>query len=138
VVEITESALVNEAEAAQKVVRALVDRGIRFVIDDFGTGYASMSYLQSFPCQEIKIDRSFVSSMTRDESSLEIVRAGISLAHRLGKTVTAEGVETAEQLALLVALSCDRAQGFLFGAPLPSLDAALLATLPRPVTSPAG
>jgi diguanylate cyclase (GGDEF)-like protein len=131
VVEITESALVNETDEAKKVVGALIDRGVRFAIDDFGTGYASMSYLQSFPAQEIKIDRSFVTAMTRERSSLEIVRAGISLAHRLGKSVTAEGVETAEQLAELEAMGCDRAQGFLFGAPLRCLDAERLAGLPR-------
>jgi diguanylate cyclase (GGDEF)-like protein len=114
-VEITEGALVDEPAAAMAVVRSLQEKGVRFHIDDFGTGYASMTYLQRFPCHAIKLDRSFVSTMAEEPSSLAIVRAGIALAHQLGKGVIAEGVETGAQLELLRELGCDYAQGFVFG-----------------------
>jgi len=119
VVEITESALVDEPKAALAIVRALREHGVRFHIDDFGTGFASMTYLQRFPCEAIKLDKSFVSTMLEDGSSFEIVRAAIALAHQLGKEVIAEGVERPEQLAALRELRCDLGQGYLFGRPAP-------------------
>jgi diguanylate cyclase (GGDEF)-like protein len=116
IVEITESALISEPEAALHTVAALRQLGVRFHIDDFGTGYGSLTYLQRFPCEAIKLDRSFVAALAEDRTSLEIVRAGIALAHRLGKQVIAEGVETVEQLERLRALGCEYAQGRLFPA----------------------
>ncbi len=117
--EITEGLLIENFSRAASMLRALKALGVRIALDDFGTGYSSLSYLQSFPLDRIKIDRTFVGNLGRTEGSLAIVRGVIGLAHGLSLPVLAEGVETADQLAILARESCDDVQGFLIGHPLP-------------------
>ena len=92
---------------------------MKLVLDDFGTGYSSLSYLKHLPLDTIKIDRSFVNGLTDDDANRPIVQAVIALAHGLGLDVVAEGIETAEQLAALRDLGCDRGQGYYYAKPLP-------------------
>ncbi len=120
--EITESAVMDDPTRAQAVLDRLAQRGYELSIDDFGTGYSSLAYLKRLPVSELKIDKSFVMAMQTDESDAKIVRSTIDLAHGLGLTVVAEGVENAQILAALAGLRCDVAQGFHFAKPLP-LDA---------------
>jgi diguanylate cyclase (GGDEF)-like protein len=120
--EITESALMEDAASALGVLRALKEIGVLLAIDDFGTGYSSLSYLQRFPLDFLKVDRSFVEALGVNSEGEEIVCAVINLAHALGLKVVAEGVETAEQLEILRSLRCDLAQGFLFSRPLPATE----------------
>ena len=120
--EITESVLVDDASAAGRTLRALAALGVTLAIDDFGTGYSSLSYLRRFPIKTRKIDRSFVAEMKSSQDAYAIVRSIVSLAHNLGMTVVAEGVESVGQLALLAELGCARLQGFLFSRPLPMSD----------------
>ena len=117
--EITESVVMDQSEAAIERLRGLRALGVKLVLDDFGTGYSSLSYLRRLPLDTIKIDRSFVSGLGMDEADLPIVQAVISLAHGLGMDVVAEGIETAEQLERLKELACDRGQGYFFARPLP-------------------
>jgi diguanylate cyclase (GGDEF)-like protein len=118
--EITESALIENHEVASQILQQLRDRQIRLSIDDFGTGYSSLSYLHRFPANSLKIDRSFIRGITEDTKNLEIVRTIITLAQQLGMNVTAEGIETPEQLACLQQLECELGQGYFFHKPLPS------------------
>ncbi len=118
--EVTETAIMERAEPVSATFNGLVDLGVKLHIDDFGTGYSSLSYLQRFPFEALKIDRSFVSTMSTRDKSLVIVRAMVLLAHQLGMGAIAEGVETEQQLAQLKALGCDLAQGYLFSRPLDS------------------
>ncbi len=118
--EITESAVMADAEPAVRTLQALKELGVGLAIDDFGTGYSSLSYLRRFPVDTLKIDRSFVHALGKDKHATVIVSAVVVLAHTLGLAVTAEGVETAEQLARLCAVGCDRAQGFYFSPPVPA------------------
>jgi diguanylate cyclase (GGDEF)-like protein/PAS domain S-box-containing protein len=120
--EITESALMEDASSALGVLRALKELGVLLAIDDFGTGYSSLSYLQRFPLDILKVDRSFVEALGITTEGEEIVSAVINLAHALGLKVVAEGVETTQQLRILRSLQCDLAQGFLFSKPLPATD----------------
>jgi diguanylate cyclase (GGDEF)-like protein/PAS domain S-box-containing protein len=124
--EITESVVMENAEAAAAALMKLKTLGVQLSVDDFGTGYSSLSYLHSFPINSLKIDRSFIGKMNVDNTSLEIVRTVVALAYNLGMNVTAEGIETAEQLAQLRALQCQYGQGFLFSKPLDSEAAAKL------------
>ncbi len=117
--EITETALVGDAEVAARVLEALSSQGFTLAIDDFGTGYSSLSYLKRMPVDEIKIDRSFVAGMVQDEHSRVIVRSTIDMAHSLGLRVIAEGVEDARTAELLRELGCDAIQGFYISPPLP-------------------
>ena len=119
-VELTESVLMADPERANQVLQQLHAMGIRIAIDDFGTGYSSLSYLKRFPAQTVKIDRSFISGLPSDGDDVAITQAVIAMAHSLGLHVVAEGVETAEQLALLSKLGCDEAQGYLLGRPMPA------------------
>jgi len=105
------------------VLNELRRLSIHLDIDDFGTGYSSLSYLQHLPVDTLKIDRSFVKTMDQEGGRTEIVRAIIGLAHSLGMTVVAEGVETRRQLEALVALRCNGAQGYYFAKPLPAEEA---------------
>jgi len=122
--EITESALMNDAASALRVLRALKDLGVTLAIDDFGTGYSSLSHLQRFPLDILKIDKSFVDELGVDRGGAEIVEAVIKLAHALGLQVIAEGVETERQLDALLGLDCDFAQGYLFSRPVPAHELA--------------
>jgi EAL domain-containing protein (putative c-di-GMP-specific phosphodiesterase class I) len=95
---------------------------VRLAIDDFGTGYSSLSYLTRFPVDTLKVDRSFVAGVGQDQRTLSVVRGVTALAHALGMDVTAEGIETAEQLSRVRAVRCDWGQGFYFFKPLPAAD----------------
>lgn len=123
--EITESVLIDNSEAARAVLNNLRDLRIRLSLDDFGTGYSSLSYLHQFPFDTIKIDRTFIQPMDRNTSRLEIVRAIVALARALGKTVVAEGLETFEQVERLTGLGCDFGQGYYFARPLDAAAAEL-------------
>lgn len=130
--EITESILMDNATAATKMLWQLRARNIQLCLDDFGTGYSSLSYLHRFPVNTLKIDRSFVSRMSRNDENLEIVRVIVTLAHTLKMDVIAEGVETQEQLTLLKLLGCEQGQGYFFSKPLDSKAAeALIAQAPQ-------
>ncbi len=117
-VEITETVLVDDAEQALATLDALRALGVQVQIDDFGTGYSSLSYLQRFPVDTLKIDRSFIRRISAGDDSVEIVRSIVNLAHGLGLTVIAEGVETQEQLNFIKALACELGQGYLISKPL--------------------
>jgi diguanylate cyclase (GGDEF)-like protein len=114
--EITESALMDDSEETLALLERLHAFGVKIAMDDFGTGYSSLAYLRKFPFDKIKIDRSFVSGVTNDESGLAIIRAVCGLGRSLGLATTAEGVETKDQLELVRHEGCTEAQGFLFGA----------------------
>ena len=117
--EITETAVMNDAEHALGQLRELADAGIRLAIDDFGTGYSSLSYLQRLPVQVVKIDRSFMSDLDTDLRQLSLVTMMISMAKHLGHRVVAEGVETQGVLDQLRSTECDEVQGYFFARPLP-------------------
>ncbi len=117
-VELTETAVMSDAEESIQILEAISRMGVLVSVDDFGTGYSSMSYLRRFPIDKLKIDRCFVDQMTRRPEDASIVQAIISLAHSLHLKVIAEGVETPEQLALLAKLGCDQYQGFHFSPAL--------------------
>jgi diguanylate cyclase (GGDEF)-like protein len=117
-IELTESAVMSDAEESIRILEAISRMGVLVSVDDFGTGYSSMSYLRRFPIDKLKIDRCFVEEMTRRPQDASIVGAIISLAHSLHLKVIAEGVETPEQLALLAELGCDQYQGFHFSPAL--------------------
>lgn len=119
VLEITESAVMDNAESSVATLLELKDLGVLVAIDDFGTGYSSLSYLRRFPVDVIKIDRSFVDGLGLDSDDTAIVRAVIGLAHALRLEVVAEGVETDTQRMRLQALGCGMGQGFFFSKPLP-------------------
>jgi EAL domain-containing protein (putative c-di-GMP-specific phosphodiesterase class I) len=104
------------------MLRSLCDAGMRIAIDDFGTGYSSLSYLTRFPPGSLKIDRSFVKNMFDDPGHATIVRIVIEMAHTLGFSVVAEGVETEQQADLLRLLRCELAQGYLFARPMPAAE----------------
>jgi diguanylate cyclase (GGDEF)-like protein len=116
--EITESALMEDPDHAADVIGALSSEGIRIAIDDFGTGYSSLAYLNQLPVHQLKIDKTFVGSMTSSASAEIIVRSTVELAHNLGLEVVAEGVESEEILARLAELRCDFAQGYHIGRPM--------------------
>ncbi len=117
--EITESAIMDDPARAEATLIALKRRGFKLSIDDFGTGYSSLAYLKRLPVDELKIDKSFVMGMERDADDAKIVRSTIDLAHNLGLSVVAEGVENAAVYALLAGLDCDEGQGYHMGRPQP-------------------
>jgi diguanylate cyclase (GGDEF)-like protein/PAS domain S-box-containing protein len=117
--EVTEGVLMADSRRALTVLGALKAIGVKLAIDDFGTGYSSLSYLRNFPFDVIKIDRSFVRDLDAVDSSRPIVQAVLALGRAIGLSVTAEGVETEEQLSLLVEDGCDEVQGFLLAMPSP-------------------
>jgi diguanylate cyclase (GGDEF)-like protein len=116
--EITESMVVQDAARLVGLLHRLRETGVRIAIDDFGTGYSNLRYLQSFPAQYLKIDRSFITDILRSAEDAAIVRSIITLGHSLGMLVVGEGVETQGQMDLLRALGCDEVQGFLLGRPI--------------------
>jgi diguanylate cyclase (GGDEF)-like protein len=126
VLEITETALVRAGTVAAHTLRDLESHGIRIALDDFGTGFSSLGWLKEHPLDAIKIDRSFVSGLAGDARDQAIVASLISLAKALGCSVTAEGVETEEQLIALRLLECERVQGFLLARPQPAEELVVL------------
>src|SRR6185312_3996787 len=126
--ELTETAVMQDAGHSAAILRSLSDLGVRISVDDFGTGYSSLSYLQRFPLNKVKIDRSFVREIARSHGDSEIVRAIVSLAHSLQLAVIAEGVETEEQLDFLNRIGCDQYQGYFCSPPMPPAELATLVT----------
>jgi diguanylate cyclase (GGDEF)-like protein/PAS domain S-box-containing protein len=120
--EITESALVSDVESARETLERLHQLGVSVSIDDFGTGYSSLTYLQRLPVQGLKIDKSFVDELGAAHGDSAIIHAVTQLAHSMGLSVTAEGVERVDQLVRLRELGCDYAQGHLVGGPQPMAD----------------
>jgi EAL domain-containing protein (putative c-di-GMP-specific phosphodiesterase class I) len=118
--EFTETALLLEDEAIGDAIHRLRDLGVGLALDDFGTGYSSLAHLRQYPIQRLKMDRSFVRGITGDRGDAAVARAIIGLARELRLAVVAEGVETAEQLALLGSFGCEEAQGFHLGRPMPA------------------
>ncbi|MGA0058654.1 MAG: putative bifunctional diguanylate cyclase/phosphodiesterase [Planctomycetota bacterium] len=121
-IEMTETSILSDEGATLRNLDELVEAGVSVVLDDFGTGYASLSCLAGFPFRGLKIDRSFVSRLTEPQRDVVMVRAMVQMARGLGLEVTAEGVESEAQLAVLRSLACHHAQGWLFGAAMPSTD----------------
>jgi EAL domain-containing protein (putative c-di-GMP-specific phosphodiesterase class I) len=117
--EITESVAMEAGLGTIQVLQALRGLGVQLAIDDFGTGYSSLAYLKRFPVDTLKIDRAFVDGLGYDEQDTAIVRSVLALARTLGLSVTAEGIEAAEQLAQLRGLACDEGQGYYFARPQP-------------------
>ena len=134
-VEITESALVRHDREALHVLHALHALGVRVSMDDFGTGYSSLSQLRSFPFDKLKIDRSFVRDLAGSDEAAAVVRAIAALGASLGMTTTAEGVETAEQAAMIRADGCTDMQGFLVSRPVPAGDVAALIERLNPIAN---
>lgn len=120
--ELTESAIFEEPESAIKNISRFAEMGVRVSIDDYGTGMSSLSYIKKFPVHELKIDKMFVTKLTKTHRDPLLVRSTIELAHALDFEVVAEGVEDRETLALLKIMGCDIAQGYLFGAPMCASD----------------
>jgi EAL domain-containing protein (putative c-di-GMP-specific phosphodiesterase class I) len=135
--ELTESALLEDADAVGVALRELKQLGVRLSVDDFGTGYSSLLYLRTYPIDSLKIDRSFVGGMEDSEADAAIVEGVIRLAHALGLAAVAEGVETHRQLERLGALGCDLGQGFLWARAMPSEVLATWLEEPSSVTPPA-
>ncbi|MBI5926728.1 MAG: EAL domain-containing protein [Aquabacterium sp.] len=119
VLEITESAIMDDPQRALQTLNRLHAMGLKLSIDDFGTGYSSLAYLKRLPVDELKIDKSFVMNMESDLQDAKIVRSTVDLAHNLGLSVVAEGVESAKSWKLLASLSCDEVQGFFIAKPMP-------------------
>ena len=130
--EVTESVLLPASGNALAQLNALKSLGCHIAMDDFGTGYSSLTQLRSFPFDRLKIDRSFVRDLPESAQSLAIMRSVIGLGRSLGIAVTAEGVETPEQMALLIAEGCHSAQGYLIGKPAEAkAQAALIHASPQ-------
>ena len=134
--EVTESALVEDVEAATRQLQQLTELGIGISIDDFGTGWASLTYLRQFPIHLLKIDRSFVTGIDHDPSSAAIARSVISLAGELDLFVVAEGIETEAEAKHLRRLGCRLGQGYLYGHPVPASEIDLSRFAPMPQASP--
>lgn len=120
--EITENMLMDDVEGAVETLHKLKALGVYLAIDDFGTGYSSLSYLKRFPIDKLKVDRSFITNVTTDPSDASVTQAIIAMAHSLGLTVTAEGVEEDSQLAFLRQNNCQEVQGYYFSKPLTEKD----------------
>jgi EAL domain-containing protein (putative c-di-GMP-specific phosphodiesterase class I) len=118
--ELTETVAMQDAETTAITLRLFRKLGLRLAIDDFGTGYSSLAYLRQFPVDTLKVDRSFVAGIGRDDQETAIVRSVVALAHSLGLGVTAEGIENALQREQVRALGVHRGQGYYFARPLPS------------------
>ena len=117
--EITESMLMKDLESRALILEKFNELGVIIAIDDFGTGYSCLNYLKKLPIKILKIDKSFVSDIPDDPNDVEIVSAIITMAHKLGLKVVAEGAETKSQIDTLRKLECDYIQGYFFGMPSP-------------------
>jgi EAL domain-containing protein (putative c-di-GMP-specific phosphodiesterase class I) len=124
--EITESVLLDKTERNVRILENLREIGARISMDDFGTGYSSLSYLRTFPFDKIKIDQSFVRSLSRDGRSMTIVSAIAGLGQSFGITTVAEGVETEDQIDCLIAKGCSELQGRFYSMPVPANEIAAL------------
>ena len=122
VFEITESAAMIDPDYSLSTLNRITELGIGISLDDYGTGYSSLSYIKKLPIEELKIDQSFIFNLDSDEDNAIIVYSTIQMAHNLGLTVIAEGVETFEILEILKIIGCDLIQGFYFSRPLPNLE----------------
>ena len=131
VVEITESALIDTLDSAVAIATELKMMGCRLALDDFGTGYSSLSHLQALPFEKLKVDRSFVSSMTKKRESRKIVSAVIGLGQSLGLRTVAEGIETHEQAEMVLWLGCDLGQGYFYGRPIPAKELPVCVSMKR-------
>ena len=120
--EITESAFIQDKEVAHAMLTKITDLGLRLSVDDFGTGYSSLSLLKALPLSALKIDRSFMGSLSEDSSNGAIVAATIGMAQKIGLNVVAEGVTAIEQLQFLHAHRCNEVQGYLFGQPCSAVE----------------
>jgi EAL domain-containing protein (putative c-di-GMP-specific phosphodiesterase class I) len=120
--EVTEGIVMDNVEEAIHTLNLLREKGIRFAIDDFGTGYSSLQYLRQLPLDTLKIDRAFIKDLPENKEDVAITTATISMAHSLGLTVVAEGVETEAQLDFLRQYACEQIQGYLFSKPVPEKD----------------
>jgi EAL domain-containing protein (putative c-di-GMP-specific phosphodiesterase class I) len=116
--EITEAVLIDDVETVRRELAKVRGLGVRLAVDDFGTGYSSVGYVRQFPLDSVKIDKSFVQGLTTGAEDAAIAQAIIKMAHALGLSTVAEGVESADELARLQQLGCDYVQGFYFAAPL--------------------
>lgn len=121
--EITETMIMDNGPAASRILADLKQLGVELHLDDFGTGYSSLSCLHRFPIDVLKIDREFVTNISNDSEYAAVVRAIMTLAHNLKMKVTAEGLETPHQLAIVRSLGCNFGQGYLFAPPLTAADA---------------
>jgi EAL domain-containing protein (putative c-di-GMP-specific phosphodiesterase class I) len=126
VLEITESLMLNETTAGDGLLNQLREIGVQLVIDDFGTGFSALEYFKRFAVQGLKIDRSFIDGLGRSRADSAIVTATLAFAAALGLSVTAEGVETIDQLERLRAMGCRQGQGYLFSRPVPAAEVAAL------------
>jgi EAL domain-containing protein (putative c-di-GMP-specific phosphodiesterase class I) len=120
--ELTEGVIMGDAENTISTLHALKELGVKLSIDDFGTGYSSLRYLQKFPLDTLKIDRSFIMDIGQDGDDTAITEAIIAMGHSLGLQIIAEGVETQTQLDFLRERSCELIQGFFFSKPLPAIE----------------
>jgi EAL domain-containing protein (putative c-di-GMP-specific phosphodiesterase class I) len=120
VLEVAETALVADVVRVGAALQAVGDLGVRMALDDFGTGHSSLLYLQGLPIDRLKVDRTFVSGLDAGGHDGTVIRTVVDLAHRLGITVVAEGVETTAELRAVGAIGCDEAQGLLLGRPVPA------------------
>jgi len=138
--EVTESAVMKEIHRSISTLHSLRDMGVRISMDDFGTGHSSLAQLKNFPLHELKIDKSFVTSMLPDDQNDSIVRTTIELAHNMGLEVVAEGVEDSQTLRRLGTLGCEQAQGYFISRPIPSGDVVdwLNEFLPEPIAERRG
>ncbi|MBP0445262.1 EAL domain-containing protein, partial [Roseomonas sp. SSH11] len=130
-IEITEGVLLAETEETLATLRRLRAAGVRIAMDDFGTGYSSLVYLQKFPFDKVKIDRSFIRNLEADPSAAAILRAILRMSQALGLRTLAEGVESAEEAEMLRQEGCEAAQGFFFAPPLPPEELARLLAQPE-------
>jgi diguanylate cyclase len=136
VIEVTETTLMNDTARALWVLHGLRALNVRISIDDYGTGYSSLARLRDLPINELKLDRSFVAALSSDPRTAAIVESTIQLAHSLGLTLVAEGIETAETLQLLARMGCDVGQGYHLGRPVPAADLTPVLALSAQADSP--
>jgi EAL domain-containing protein (putative c-di-GMP-specific phosphodiesterase class I) len=135
ILEVTESVLVVDIIQIGSIMQQVRDLGVHLALDDFGTGYSSLLYLQGLPIDRLKIDRSFVAGLDAEDHDGTIIQTVVDLAHTLGITVVAEGVETLAELRAIGAMGCDEAQGFLLGRPVPAHMHSLDQTARTPIAA---